>query len=119
MPILNTLRLTLITLSITLISSVSAEQYALVSDGVIDGKSNELLENKAVIVTDSKITGIVALGLIPEQAVRVNLPGTTLMPGMINVHEHPLLYKMIIRTVISKPPQPTRHYWGWLLCRVY
>ena len=93
MPILNTLRLTLITLSITLISSVSAEQYALVSDGVIDGKSNELLENKAVIVTDSKITGIVALGLIPEQAVRVNLPGTTLMPGMINVHEHPLLYK--------------------------
>ncbi|MBT6692593.1 MAG: amidohydrolase family protein [Porticoccaceae bacterium] len=93
MPILNTLRLALIILTITLISNVSAEQYALVSDSVIDGKSNELLKNKAVIVTDSKITGIVAIGLIPEQAVRVNLPGTTLMPGMINAHEHPLLYK--------------------------
>ena len=94
MPILNTLRLALIILTITLISNVSAEQYALVSDSVIDGKSNELLKNKAVIVTDSKITGIVAIGLIPEQAVRVNLPGTTLMPGMINAHEHPLLYKV-------------------------
>lgn len=93
MPILNTLRLALIILTITLISNVSAEQYALVSDSVIDGKSNELLKNKAVIVTDSKITGIVAISLIPEQAVRVNLPGTTLMPGMINAHEHPLLYK--------------------------
>ena len=93
MPILNALRLALIVLTITLISNVSAEQYALVSDSVIDGKSNELLKNKAVIVTDSKITGIVAIGLIPEQAVRVNLPGTTLMPGMINAHEHPLLYK--------------------------
>ena len=93
MPILNTLRLALIILTITLISNVSAEQYALVSDSVIDGKSNGLLKNKAVIVTDSKITGIVAIGLIPEQAVRVNLPGTTLMPGMINAHEHPLLYK--------------------------
>ena len=93
MPILNALRLALIVLTITLISNVSAEQYALVSDSVIDGKSNELLKNKAVIVTDSKITGIVAISLIPEQAVRVNLPGTTLMPGMINAHEHPLLYK--------------------------
>jgi len=93
MPILNALRLVLIVLTITLISNVSAEQYALVSDGVIDGKSNDLLKGKAVIVTGSKITAIVDVNRIPKDAIKVNLPGTTLMPGMINAHEHPLLYK--------------------------
>ena len=93
MPILNALRLVLIVLTITLISNVSAEQYALVSDGVIDGKSNDMLKGKAVIVTGSKITAIVDVNRIPKDAIKVNLPGTTLMPGMINAHEHPLLYK--------------------------
>ena len=93
MPILNALRLALIVLTITLISNVSAEQYALVADGVIDGKSNDLLKGKAVIVTGSKITAIVDVNRIPKDAMKVNLPGTTLMPGMINAHEHPLLYK--------------------------
>lgn len=93
MRILNTLRLVLIVLTITLISNVSADQYALVSDGVIDGKSNDLLKGKAVIVTGSKITAIVDVTRIPKDAIKVNLPGTTLMPGMINAHEHPLLYK--------------------------
>ncbi len=93
MPILNALCTLLIVLVISLSPNTYAEQYALLSDGVIDGKSNDLLKNKAVIVTDSKITAIVDPTKIPNGAIRIKLPGTTLMPGMINAHEHPLLYK--------------------------
>lgn len=93
MPILKALRTLVIVLVISLSPNTYAEQYALISDGVIDGISNDLLKNKAVIVTDSKVTSIVDLTKIPTDAIRIDLPGTTLMPGMINAHEHPLLYK--------------------------
>jgi imidazolonepropionase-like amidohydrolase len=93
MPRLKALCTLVIVLVIRLSPNTYAEQYALISDGVIDGISNDLLKNKAVIVTDSKVTSIVDLTKIPNDAIRIDLPGTTLMPGMINAHEHPLLYK--------------------------
>lgn len=93
MPRLKALCTLVIVLVISLSPNTYAEQYALISDGVIDGISNDLLKNKAVIVTDSKVTSIVDLTKIPTDAIRIDLPGTTLMPGMINAHEHPLLYK--------------------------
>ena len=93
MPRLKALCTLVIVLVISLSPNTYAEQYALISDGVIDGISNDLLKNKAVIVTDSKITAIVDPTKIPNGAIRIKLPGTTLMPGMINAHEHPLLYK--------------------------
>ena len=93
MPRLKSLCTLVIVLVISLSPNTYAEQYALISDGVIDGISNDLLKNKAVIVTDSKVTSIVDLTKIPNDAIRIDLPGTTLMPGMINAHEHPLLYK--------------------------
>ena len=93
MPRLKALCTLVIVLVISLSPNTYAEQYALISDGVIDGISNDLLKNKAVIVTDSKVTSIVDLTKIPNDAIRIDLLGTTLMPGMINAHEHPLLYK--------------------------
>ncbi|MFB0996530.1 MAG: amidohydrolase family protein, partial [Porticoccaceae bacterium] len=36
---------------------------------------------------------IINIDHIPKGAIKIDLPGTTLMPGMINAHEHPLLYK--------------------------
>ena len=93
MPRLKALCTLVIVLVISLSPNTYAEQYALISDGVIDGISNDLLKNKAVIVTDSKVTSIVDLTKIPNDVIRIDLPGTTLMPGMINAHEHPLLYK--------------------------
>ena len=42
---------------------------------------------------DHKITEVLDVSDIPKQITRLELPGTTLMPGMINAHEHPLLYK--------------------------
>ena len=85
--------LILIFLSFSYFSLAQAETYALIADRLIDGKSNHALHDKAVIVSGNQITAITDITQIPKDAIKVNLPGTTLMPGMINAHEHPLLYK--------------------------
>ena len=74
-------------------SNSLASDYALVADRIIDGKSNQVLTNKTVLVSKNTIISIVNSDEIPEEFLIVNLPNTTLMPGMINAHEHPLLYQ--------------------------
>ncbi len=93
MAIFNTLRLTSLALAISIIPLAYSAEYALVADYLIDGYSDQLLKNKAIIVKDHKITEVLDVSDIPKQITRLELPGTTLMPGMINAHEHPLLYK--------------------------
>ncbi|MDG0970456.1 MAG: amidohydrolase family protein [Porticoccaceae bacterium] len=86
-------RLLLLFLSLSYLSIVEADTYAIIAPRIIDGNANTVLENQAILVKDSKIFSIVEISQIPQNAVQVNLPNTTLLPGMINAHEHPLLYK--------------------------
>lgn len=67
--------------------------YALVADRIIDGRSNEPIEQQAIIVHQNLIKDIVSVNQLPTNIEVVRLMGATLMPGMINAHEHPLLYK--------------------------
>jgi imidazolonepropionase-like amidohydrolase len=46
-----------------------------------------------VLVEGERITAVAARSEIPADAIVIELPGTTLMPGMINAHEHPLMYE--------------------------
>jgi len=68
------------------------ERVVLLPDRVIDGSSAEALENIAVIVEGQSISALVDRADIPEDAQLIDLAGMTLMPGMINCHEHPLMY---------------------------
>ena len=54
MAIFNTLRLTSIALAITIIPLAYSAEYALVADYLIDGYSDQLQKNKAIIVKDHK-----------------------------------------------------------------
>ena len=83
----------LLVITVSYLSTSEAKTYALVADGLIDGKANNVLQDKAVIVTGNQIVAVINTDHIPEEAIKIDLPGTTLMPGMINAHEHPLLYK--------------------------
>ena len=83
----------LLVITVGYLSISEAKTYALVADGLIDGKANNVLQDKAVIVTGNQIVAVINIDHIPEEAIKIDLPGTTLMPGMINAHEHPLLYK--------------------------
>jgi imidazolonepropionase-like amidohydrolase len=70
----------------------SKRQNALLPDRVIDGNSADAIENIAVIVDGPSITALVDRDAIPEGLEVIELAGMTLMPGMINCHEHPLMY---------------------------
>ena len=76
-----------------LLFSEPVDTYALVSDTLIDGISENGLNNKVVLVKKNVISDIVSVTEIPPNAIRIDLPGTTLMPGMINAHEHPMIYR--------------------------
>jgi imidazolonepropionase-like amidohydrolase len=71
---------------------VLAETLALVADRVIDGRADTARADAAVLVDGDRITAVVNRSAIPESARVIELPGATLMPGMINAHEHPLMF---------------------------
>lgn len=68
------------------------EPLALVPDALIDGISDTLQRDQAVIVEGERIVAVVPTGDLPVDIDRLELSGLTLMPGLINGHEHPLIY---------------------------
>jgi len=70
----------------------NAETIALVADRLIDGRADNALHEAVVLVESERIVSIGSRDAIPEDAEVIELPGATLMPGMINAHEHPLMY---------------------------
>lgn len=82
----------LLFLVVVLPSGGFAETIALLADRLIDGRADGAREQAVLLVEGDRIIAIRDRGAIPEGARVVELPGTTLMPGMINAHEHPLMY---------------------------
>ena len=108
MAIFNTLRSMIVAGVLIFASPLDAAEYVLIADSLIDGYSDQLLKNKAIIVKDHKIIDVLDVSDVPKQIPRLELPGTTLMPGMINAHEHPLLYKNDYQNGHLQAPPPTR-----------
>ncbi|MDZ7643538.1 MAG: amidohydrolase family protein [Woeseiaceae bacterium] len=65
---------------------------ALVADRLIDGRSSTLRTDAVVLVEDDRIVAVGDRSIIPSGADVVELGDSTLMPGMINAHEHPLMF---------------------------
>ncbi len=87
-----------------LISSyiVSDENYAVVSNHLIDGKSDQIRTDLAVIISNNKISEVIDRNLIPKDTRLIDLGNSTLMPGLINAHEHPLLHENDYQTAHLK-----------------
>lgn len=81
-------------LTVALLSAVGAraEPIALVADRIIDGRADRALADTTIVIDGERIRAIGHRADIPAKAEIIELPGTTLMPGMINAHEHPLMY---------------------------
>lgn len=65
-----------------------------VPDAVFDGTSDQLHRGWAVLVSGPRITaaGPLASLSVPANTERVPLPGTTLLPGLSDLHSHVLLH---------------------------
>jgi len=95
---------TLVMIFSLLISSyiLSDENYAVVSNHLIDGKSDQIRTDLAVIISNNKISKVIDRNLIPKDIRLIDLGNSTLMPGLINAHEHPLLHENDYQTAHLK-----------------
>ena len=75
-------------------AAVPATSALLVPDRVWDGVASAPHSGWAVLVTGNKIIAAGPRGQIsvPAGATTIDLPGTTLMPGLIDAHSHVLLH---------------------------
>ena len=84
--------LTVIVLTSVTLAQPADAAIALVSQRLIDGRSSALKTHAVVLVEGDRIVAVGDRSIIPPGAEIVDLGDVTLMPGMINAHEHPLMY---------------------------
>ncbi len=66
-----------------------ANTVAVTADKLLDVASGKQLDRPLVIIVDGKITRVGKQGdAVPGGATRVDLPGVTLLPGLIDMHVH-------------------------------
>jgi imidazolonepropionase-like amidohydrolase len=70
----------------------SAESVVVTADRMIDVLGGRVVEEPVVVITDGRIASVVGRGgarpVIPAGAKRIDLPGKTLLPGLIDMHVH-------------------------------
>jgi len=62
------------------------------ADRMVDVLTGRIVEEPVVVITDGRIVSVVGRGgarpVIPEGARRIDLPGMTILPGLIDMHVH-------------------------------
>ncbi len=68
---------------------VQADTVVVTADHLIDVVAGRVVDRPQIVVTDGRITAVEQQGApIPAGAGRVDLPGVTLLPGLIDMHVH-------------------------------
>jgi imidazolonepropionase-like amidohydrolase len=72
----------------------SPAAYLIKPSRIFDGESAQLIEGMVVLVRGEKIETVGKIGEVrpPAEAKIIELPGATLMPGLIEAHSHVLLH---------------------------
>ena len=71
-------------------ATASAKTVAVTADRMIDVVTGKVVEHPVVVIRDERITAVGVQGQmqIPAGAQRIDLPGRTLLPGLIDMHVH-------------------------------
>ncbi|MGZ8361661.1 MAG: Xaa-Pro dipeptidase [Allosphingosinicella sp.] len=69
-----------------------ADSVVVTADRMVDVIAGRAIEEPVVVITDGRIVSVVGRGgarpLIPAGARRIDLPGMTILPGLIDMHVH-------------------------------
>jgi imidazolonepropionase-like amidohydrolase len=76
--------------ALALSGPVYAETVAISADHMVDVIAGRVVDKPMVIVTDGRITAVGMQGslAVPDGSRRMNLPGKTILPGLIDMHVH-------------------------------
>src|SRR4051812_12382750 len=73
----------------TLAAGAQAETVAVSADRLLDVATGKYVEKPLVVIVDGRISAVERQGAaVPAGAARVDLPGVTLLPGLIDMHVH-------------------------------
>ena len=70
--------------------AANAQTVAVSAERLLDVRTGKYIERPLVLITDGKITAVGSLAsmTIPAGTPTIDLPGLTLMPGLIDMHVH-------------------------------
>ncbi|HEY8574038.1 metal-dependent hydrolase family protein [Phenylobacterium sp.] len=75
--------------ALTLAGTAQAATVAVTADRLLDVTTGRYVERPVVVITDGRIVSVGRAGdAAPAGAQRVDLPGVTLLPGLIDMHVH-------------------------------
>jgi imidazolonepropionase-like amidohydrolase len=78
-----------VTIAWAMACAASARTVAVSADRALDVATGRYVERPVVVITDGRIAAIAHQGdAVPAGAERVELPGVTLLPGLIDMHVH-------------------------------
>src|ERR1700746_1111520 len=71
-------------------AEAQTRRVAVHAEHVLDVKSGKMLQDQTILIEGGKIvsTGAAAEAKIPSDAVRIELPNATVLPGLIDAHTH-------------------------------
>jgi imidazolonepropionase-like amidohydrolase len=76
-------------LTIAALGTARADTVVVSADHMIDVLNGRVVDHPQITVTDGRITAVGAAGgPTPANARRIDLPGMTLLPGLIDMHTH-------------------------------
>ncbi len=73
-------------------TAAQADSVVVTADRMIDVLTGRVVQEPVVVITDGRIVSVVGRGgarpVIPAGARRIDLPGHTILPGLIDLHVH-------------------------------
>ena len=73
-------------------TAAQADSVVVTADRMVDVLAGRVIEEPVVVITDGRIVAVVGRGgarpVIPAGARRIDLPGMTILPGLIDMHVH-------------------------------
>jgi imidazolonepropionase-like amidohydrolase len=84
------LAMTALGLVLAIASAAEARTVAVTADRMVDVVKGQMVDHPVVVITDGRITAVGVQGQVqvPAGAEHVDLPGETLLPGLIDMHVH-------------------------------
>jgi imidazolonepropionase-like amidohydrolase len=70
------------------ILATMTERIAVLPDRIVDPAAGEVFRDRAVLIEGERVVDVVAAADVPDGPRRLELPGLTALPGLLDMHSH-------------------------------